>query len=306
MNNFFIKFTIGLRNKFLLKNIFDFLEFFLCFLSKFISNENKIFSIFQVFSGGQLISRLRFQKSKLLVNTKDRILENINQKSYCYLGKIDSHELINAKNYFLNQKKIYNSHIPNVRNNNEILMKDFNQNESSNYGSYDIKTSVNCPNLEKICNKFKFKELSQKYLNSKNTKVYSINTMLSKKTNNQHGVTKLHRDFDSSNSIVFFIYWTKVSKNDGATSLLPGSHLYAHDKNFHKGFKEFDKLEYLEGEEGSIFCLDTWSYHRGNPKINTNRLATWVRFTAVPAKTYFLDENFLFQDSLNKFNHKLI
>ena len=64
------------------------------------------------------------------------------------MGKIDSHELINAKNYFLNQK-IYNSHIPNVRNNNEILMKDFNQNESSNYGSYDIKTS-NCPNLEKF------------------------------------------------------------------------------------------------------------------------------------------------------------
>ena len=37
--------------------------------------------------------------------------------------------------------------------------------------------------------------------------------MLTKKTKNLHGVTKLHRDYDSSNSLVFILI--KVDKNNG-------------------------------------------------------------------------------------------
>ncbi len=300
-----IKNLLNLRDKLLLKNIFNLIEFIMCNLSRFVNYENKIFSKFQVFSNGKLISRLRIEKSKKLNFKNDKILNELNLKSFSYLGKIPKNDLDQAKKYFFEQNKIYNSHIPNVKENNQILMKDFLVNDNSNYGSYDIQTSLQCPNLENISKDFKFKEISEKYLNSKKIKIYSINTMLSKKTKNLHGVTKLHRDFDSSNSLVFFIYWTKVDRNNGATSLIPGSHLFDHDKNFHKNFSDFQKLEYLEGEEGSIFCLDTWAYHRGNPNIIKPRLVTWIRFTAVPAKTYYLDENYIFKNDLKKFNSKI-
>ena len=38
-------------------------------------------------------------------------------------------------------------------------------------------------------------------------------------------------------------------------------------------------LKHIEGEEGSIFAVDTWAWHSGNKNIETNRLVTWVRFT---------------------------
>ena len=300
-----LKNLLNLRNKLLIKNFFNLIELIMCNLCRLLNYENKIFSNFQVFSNGKLISRLRIEKSKKLNFENDKTLNELNLKSFSYLGRIEINDVNQAKRYFFNQEKIYNSHIPNLKKNNQILMKDFLVRNDSNYGSFDIQTSLKCPNLENISKDFKFKEISEKYLNSKKIKIYSINTMLTKKTKNLHDVTKLHRDFDSSNSLVFFIYWTKVDKNNGATSLIPGSHLYDHNKNFHKNFSDTHKLEYLEGVEGSIFCLDTWAYHRGNPNIINPRLVTWIRFTAVPAKTYYIDENYIFKNDLKNFNSKI-
>ena len=306
MSNYVLKWLFIIRNKLIIKNILDLIEYILVHLVGVISYKSKIFGFFQVFSNGKLISKLRLKKSRALNNSRDEIINAINQKSFKYLGKIDDEKVEKSKNYFLNVEKIFDSHIPRAKKNNHNNLKDFLKKKESNYASYDIATSINCPELDEICKKFKFREIAQKYLNTQNVYVYSINTMLSKKTDNQHGVTKLHRDFDSSNSIVFFIYWTPVSKNDGATSVLPGSHLLSHNKNFHKNFSDFQKLDYLEGPKGSIFALDTWAYHRGNPEILRNRLVTWIRYTAVPAKTYYLDENFLFKKDLNRFNESLI
>ena len=50
----------------------------MCNLIKFFNYENKIFSNFQVFSNGKLISRLRIEKSKKLNFENDKTLNELN------------------------------------------------------------------------------------------------------------------------------------------------------------------------------------------------------------------------------------
>ena len=70
-----------------------------------------------------------------------------------------------------------------------------------------------------------------------------------------------------------------------------------------KKINDLELIKYLSGEIGSIFAVDTWAWHSGNKNIKTNRLVTWVRFTACPANTYFTDRNYLFKDELKDFNN---
>ena len=42
------------------------------------------------------------------------------------------------------------------------------------------------------------------------------------------------------------------------------------DRKFGKIYSPNLSLKHIEGEEGSIYALDTWSYHRGNEKLKNN------------------------------------
>ena len=77
-----LKNLLNLRNKLLIKNIFNLIELVMCNLSKFFNYENKIFSNFQVFSNGKLISRLRIEKSKKLNFENDKTLNELNLKIF--------------------------------------------------------------------------------------------------------------------------------------------------------------------------------------------------------------------------------
>ena len=47
-----------------------------------------------------------------------------------------------------------------------------------------------------------------------------------------------------------------------------------------------------------------WFFLSGNPNITSPRLVTWIRFSSMPAQSYYLDRSYLFKDSLNEINKK--
>ena len=94
--------------------------------------------------------------------------------------------------------------------------------------------------------------------------------------------------------LTIFVYWTDVSKVNGATRVLPGSHLLLHDRRL-AGYVSEPLTKHLEGKGGSVFALDTWALHAGNPNITSPRLVTWIRFSSMPAQTYYLNRNYLFK-----------
>ncbi len=125
--------------------------------------------------------------------------------------------------------------------------------------------------------------------------------MLTKNSKLKNYVVNMHTDFDSANMIVFFVYWTDVSKKNGATRILPGSHLYLHDRKLPCYIDE-SLTKYLEDREGAVFAIDTWALHSANSNISLPRLVTWIRFSSMPVKTYYLNRNYLFKDKLDKIN----
>ena len=63
-------------------------------------------------------------------------------------------------------------------------------------------------------------------------------------------------------------------------------------------------LKYIEDKAGGTYAFDTWALHAGNLNITSPRLVTWIRFSSMPAHTYYLNRNYLFKDKLNEINQK--
>ena len=127
--------------------------------------------------------------------------------------------------------------------------------------------------------------------------------MLNKQSEKKHYVQNLHMDFDCASNVTFFIYWTEVSKLNGATKIFPGSHLFLHDKRL-ASYVSDPLLTWIEGKAGSVFAIDTWALHAGS-LLTSPRLVTWIRFSSMPAQTYYLNRNYLFKDMLDEINQKL-
>ena len=96
------------------------------------------------------------------INSK--IVNEININSYSLLGKSNLDIINEGREFFLNQDYIYNSHIPLDKNQSrsKVKLEDFYSKEESSYGSFDIKTSVNCSALLNISKTFNFKSDVQK------------------------------------------------------------------------------------------------------------------------------------------------
>ena len=232
----------------------------------------------------------------------DKIINEIDRNSFALIDKVDDELVEKGKKYFLNQKYLFNSHVVRTSETvSKIETSKFLNDEKCNYGSFNIDTTINCPVLKEIIKKSKLIEIAKRYLLSENIFINSINTMLSKPSKIKHGVLKLHRDHDSMNSITFFLYWTDTSFKNGSTALLPGSHIYKHDKRFSKFYTDNLSLKYLEGDQGTVFAVDTWAWHKGNESIETPRLVTWMRLSSVPSQVYFKDKNYINKEKLKNF-----
>ena len=300
--NFLVEKSLYIREKFLIKNLFDIIEYIFVKLIPRISHKNIFLKYFQLYSDGSIFSIFRQEKSKIHQNSKEKIIKEIDKNSFAIIGHSENDIVEKGKYYFLKQGFLFNSHVHKAESeNSKISMNEFLNNDNCNYGSFDLKTTINCKQLQEILIKNKVIEIAKKYLLSKNIFINSINTMLSKPSKIEHGVFKLHRDHDSMNSITFFLYWTGTDKNNGSTALLPGSHIFKHDKRFSKVYTDNMSLKYLEGKPGTIYAVDTWAWHKGNKNITSPRLVTWIRLSSAPSQVYFKDKNYIYKKELNNY-----
>tara|TARA_A100001015_G_scaffold200770_1_gene224173 strand:+ start:3420 stop:4343 length:924 start_codon:yes stop_codon:yes gene_type:complete len=300
--NFLIEKSIYIREKFLIKNLFDIIEYIFVKLVPKISQKNIILNYFQLYSDGSIFSIVRQEKSKIYQKSKENIIKEIDKNSFAIVGNSENDIVEKGKNYFLKQEYLFNTHVVKPQNRNlKISMNEFLYNDNCNYGSFDLKTTINCKHLQEILIKNKVIKIAKKYLLSENIFINSINTMLSKPSNKRHGVLKLHRDHDSMNSITFFLYWTETDRYNGSTALLPGSHIFKHDKRFSKVYTDNISLKYLEGKPGTIYAVDTWAWHKGNENITSPRLVTWIRLSSAKSQVYFKDKNYIYEKELNNY-----
>ncbi len=271
---------------------------------------SKFFSFIQLFCNSKISALYRRRKHEILTEILDLNSEidskiyELTNKSYVKLFDVNPLEVKSAVEYFYNQKiytsqQQFNDDFPNKI----ISVEEFLKTKEYNYGSFDIQTSLNSSVVKKICSTELIWNIAKKYLHSNKLKIYQINTMLSKQSKIENYVTNLHYDFDCASNVTFVIYWTDVSKLNGATRILPGSHLFLHDIKLASYVSE-SLLKYLEGKAGEIYALDTWALHAGNPNITSPRLVTWIRFSSMPAKSYYIDRGYLFKDNLNEVNQK--
>ena len=308
-----IKKAIGFSRIKIIKFFFQIIESILFwYYSKTFKKRKKIngkfFSYLQLFCGSKLNVLYRRKKHEILSKTLDpnsKIDNKVNEltnKSYVKLFNIDSSEVKNTVEYFYKQK-INTSHVPRdgAFPNKLISIQEFLNTEEYSYGSFDIQVSLNSSVVKKFCSMELIWNVAKKYLDSNEVRIYSINTMLSKKSKKEYYVNNLHVDFDCANMVTFFIYWTDTSKLNGATRLWPGSHLLLYDRML-ASYASEPLLEHLEDKAGSVFAIDTWALHSGNPNITSPRLVTWIRFSSMPAQSYYVNHNYLFKDKLNEVN----
>ena len=313
--DFLIRKTLEFSQIKIIKFFFKFFELFVFwYYNRWFKKKQKInskfFGYFQFFCGAKIASLYRRRKHEILTEKLDLNLEidkkvnELTNKSYVKLFDLNSLEVKNTVEYFYKQK-IHTSHVPTdvVFHNKLISVDEFLNTEdlNYNYGSFDIGTSLNSNVVKKICSMEKIWLIARKYLNSDEVKIYSINTMLTKKSEIKNYVVNLHVDFDCANMLTFFVYWTDVSEINGATRVLLGSHLFLHDRRL-AGYVSEPLTKYLEDKGGSVFALDTWALHAGNPNITSPRLVTWIRFSSMPAQTYYLNRNYLFKKNLDEIN----
>ena len=272
----------------------------------------KFFGYFQLFCVPKLSALCRRKRHQILYATLDpnskidnKVYELTN-KSYVKLFDLDPSEVKNTVEYFYKQK-IYNAHHPYVEAfpSKLISVDEFLSTEKYGYGSFDIQTCLNSSVVKKFCSMESIWNIARKYLNSNEVKIYAIVTMLSKKSTTGSYVENFHVDFDSANNISFQIYWTDVSKLDGSTRIFPGSHLFFYDRMLASYVSE-PLIEYMEGKAGSVFAWDPWALHAGNLNIFSPRLVTQIRFSSLPASTYYLDHSYLYKDKFNEINQALL
>lgn len=264
---------------------------------------SKIFNFVQLFSKGKIFFLIKEKKdqfflTKQKINSDNKILKDLFKKGYSEVLCVDKNKVNDAEEYF-KSKKIHNAHVP-FNSNKIITYEQFLEDENLNYGSYDIQTSFKCPLVNEIIFDKKILELVSNYLLTDKFFCYHINTMITKQSKILNPVTDFHRDYDSANSLTFFILLSNVNENNGATQIIEGSH-----KIEKLDAKNENKKVFLNGDAGKVYAVDTWALHSGNKKIETPRLVTWIRFSSFSSRSYYHDKNYIFDNVLNKLRFNL-
>ena len=276
-------------------------EWLICGLYLF---NQKFINKIQIFSNGTLYTLLRKQRTKILLKTLDlnhpldRKVSHLSNSGFVKLFEMSEFDVKNTTHYF-QQQKIYNSHVPLKRDVGTMSVQEFLSKPDCHYGSFDIPTSLRSYAIQALCTKPEIWQVARKYLNSDQVHLYSINTMLTKQSENKNYVVYPHRDYDSASSVCFFIYWTPTSETNGATKFLPGSHLDSNPPDIDLFY------QHLEGPAGTVYAADVWGIHAGNDAVTSPRLTTWLRFSATTTRSYYLDKNYIFRDDLKEVNKRM-
>ena len=205
----------------------------------------------------------------------NRLASELAETGFVSLGSVISREEAEAAASFFRQQKGYASQTPLQ---SDGILRPFDlgtsqADQSERYFCFASSTSLACPQVAELANNTILRDVAAAYLGFAPV-LYSVNTIATSKGGGDHYVMRTHRDYDAFASVTFFVCWTDVSADNGATIYIPRSHRSS-------DVSEADRL-YLAGKAGQVFGLDAFGLHAGNRSVSGLRLATWIRFGSIP------------------------
>ena len=197
----------------------------------------------------------------------------IGRTGFTSLGPMFSRESAQAAVQFFRGQNGYRSQTP--LQSDGILRPFGSSGDESNvrYFCFPLKTSLLCPQVRDVIGSPLLHEVAAAYLRFMPV-LFAVNTFASLGGESDHYVMRMHRDFDDFMSVTFFVYWSDVSAENGATIYIPGSHLSSNI--------DLSQRAFLSGAAGEVFGIDTFGLHAGNKSVHGYRLATWFRFGGCP------------------------
>jgi|MDSV01.1.fsa_nt_gb hypothetical protein len=209
---------------------------------------------------------------KMIADKKLRnILDDLNEKGFCYLGKIFSKKDCEDFKNQLKDKICYNSQtemqsdgIPLKFDSNK---RPFNEKNSA-YFCFDASVTLSFKPLKEFLENKNLTNVINNYLNFPSS-IYNISTWYNPPSNEQHYVHRSHRDYDDFKFLGMVIYWNDIEENNGPLTFVKKSHK---DKNI------FEPHTKLIGEAGSVYLVDTFGLHSGSPVKQDARYTTSFRF----------------------------
>ncbi len=277
-------------------------------VSRFIINNHLKFFLSNKEDFDDIVAKYNLPKKEFL--TKAILFKNNSIKNRSLLNLKYKEETIKAvkeidENSFFNASKIINLEKEDIEKFVNLCSSSLAFNSTlpltSDLKKKKIDKSVNYYSLDpgqenlkefymKILKNNKLREIINLYLGFSG-ELFAINTMVTKMDSKfRHPVTDMHRDFDDFHWITMFVYWTDVSKNNGATSIMSGSH---------RSTNTSDKEIYLEGKAGSVFLTDNLAYHSGNKVLKNDRVITAMRFGKALNPASYINKDYLFFQYFN-------
>jgi hypothetical protein len=194
---------------------------------------------------------------------------------YVSLGSLLSRPQAEAAVSYFRQQNGYASQTPLQSDGvlRPLELDSLQDDKSDRYFCFSSRTSLACPQVAALVDHPVLREVAAAYLGF-TPLLYSVNTLATANGSAEHYVMRMHRDYDAFASITFFVCWTDVAADNGATVYIPNSHLRS-------GVDEAQP-QYLSGEAGQVYGVDTFGLHSGNRNVKGLRLATWIRFGSKP------------------------
>ena len=205
-------------------------------------------------------------KDALDVGVQAKVTQ-LNEKGYCSLGKMFSDEECRNFIWSLRNKVCFNSQ---TAMQSDGIARSFSLDFSSAHNVFMPEATLSFLPFRHLLKSPELNAIIDSYLKYDST-IYALSTWFNPEIDSDHYVHRLHRDSDDFRFLTLIIYWTKVTRTNGATSLVEGSH-----RNEVKDL-EGNKI-FMEGEEGSVFFADFNAFHAGNKILKGYRYTTQIRF----------------------------
>ena len=201
------------------------------------------------------------------------LVSELSTKGFSPLGQLVDPQGVQAAVEYFSRQSGFVSQVPGQ---SDGVMRPFNLDplkSTERYFCFPPSVSWNCAQLAAIVDDPLLRDTAAAYLGFV-PELYGLNTFATFKGEGVHYVMKMHRDRDSFRFLAFFLYWTDVAANDGATLYVPGSH---------KSSRVDERaVTALDGKAGHCFAIDPFGLHAGNSSVSAYRIVTWIRFGQIP------------------------
>ena len=231
------------------------------------------------------------------------------ENGYTYLPTLDAVKVKEMYDY-LEAQPVHAD--PKKRTEDNLVHRDTIR-ENHHVGILSERTVTNCPHFLDIVLSPDVLQLVEKMIGATPTLI-SLDSWWSFANREAPTEAQLyHMDIDDHRFVKLFIYLTDVDMDSGPHAYVPGTHMRRHIidileskveeypeiinwyvTQLRKTDEEVDKYigipcDYIEGQAGSCFLVDTSGIHKGQLPKSKDRLLMQATFGCTPTKTTFLD-----------------